>query len=107
MIKGSDLRYIQVACDNVRCAVGKAQASAGKLLKENPTSIELILGNLVQEYLRTNNDEIAELDGFGSFTAHQEQSKGLVNDIIACDNWLIERSEPLDTSQVAWVSCYQ
>ena len=48
MIERSDLRHAQITGDDVRCAIGIAETSMGELLKEDPTPIELLFSNLMQ-----------------------------------------------------------
>jgi hypothetical protein len=97
MVEGSDLQDPEVASNNMRCAVRETEAGCRKLLKKYPDSIELIFRDLMKNGSRSNDDEIAKFDRFGPLTAHEKQRECLVYDIVARDNRLAERTEPLET----------
>ena len=51
------------------------------------------------------DDKIAEFNCFVSFTTHQKKSECLVDDIVACNDWLVKRVEPFNCSLMIWVLC--
>ena len=49
--------------------------------------------------------KIAELNCFVAFTTHQKKSEGLVDDVVACNDLLVKRVEPFNSSLMIRVLC--
>jgi hypothetical protein len=78
-------RNAQVIDDNLAGAIGEAPACGGALLKENPGSINLFLGNELNACDVTAKELMAGLQRAPQFTTSQEQGQRFIDAVICRD----------------------